>query len=871
MKSKEIRNSYLTFFEKKAHQIVDSSKVVPESDPTLLFTNAGMNQFKDTLLGKEKRDYTRAVSSQKCIRAGGKHNDLETVGKDGRHLTFFEMLGNWSFGDYYKKEAITYAWEYLTEVLKLNKNSLYVSVYKDDDESYKIWNETIGLDKARIFRFGDIEKGDDENFWSMGDIGPCGPCTEIYYDQEQIDKCSSNKCQVGCECDKYIELWNLVFMEFNRDSDGNFNPLPMKSVDTGLGLERLTAVLQKKESPFFTDLFDPIITKIEKISNIKINKENITPFRVICDHIRTLTFAITDGAMPSNEGRGYVLRRILRRASRYGKLLNIHNPFLYKIVDTVVNILGDVYNEITLQKEFVKEVIKSEEERFNLTLDNGIVLFNKKAESLLKENKKIFPGKEAFILYDTYGFPLDLTTIMAEEKGMTVDLKEYETEMKKQQNLARSSSAFKIDELEEKEWIVLNDKKENEFVGYNEYIVKTKIIKYRVKSDRIDLILFKTPFYPESGGQVSDTGIIKINEVEIEVFHSEKNSDYIINKGKIIKGTLHITNDSIAEAKINLIDRNETERNHTATHLLHKTLKEELGEHIKQAGSYVGPDKLRFDFTHYSSISEDKIKIIEEKINKIIQKQENVSWFWSDLKSALESGVTALFDEKYGDKVRVVKVNDYSAELCGGSHVENTAEINLFKIITETAVASGVRRIEALTGKEALNYYRKKDEILDSIEKLVQTDTNYLLNKINKLITENDSYKLKIKKLEEKLISGEVSDTKNKQFIINEVPVYSDYLENVDMKNMRMLSDKIMDKIKTGVVILGSSVEDKNFYIVKSSKNLPENFSAKSIINKINCAVNGRGGGKDIFASGGCESKDKLLNVFKEIKNIIKE
>lgn len=513
MNSNEVRKSFLDFFKSKVHTIVDSSSVVPLNDPTLLFTNAGMNQFKNVLLGKEKRNYSRAASSQKCIRAGGKHNDLEMVGRDGRHLTFFEMLGNWSFGDYYKKEAIQFAWEYLTGVLKIDKNRLYASVYKDDDEAYEIWHKVIGLEKSRIYRLGDIENGDEENFWSMGEIGPCGPCSEIYYDQgPDVIKCNNTNCTVECECGRFIELWNNVFMQYNRDSSGKFNPLPMQSVDTGLGLERLAAIMQNVPSIFYTDLFMPIIKVIEKISNKKFAHDNATPFRVISDHIRTLTFAIADGCLPSNEGRGYVLRRILRRAARFGKVLEINEPFLFRLVDTVGSILGETYPEIIDKRDYLKAVIKAEEERFNITLDNGITLFNKKAKTILSEGKTIFAGKDAFVLYDTYGFPLDLTIVMAEEKNLTVDEEEYNKEMEQQQKRARETAKFAIDSIEEVNWINVNNLKENSFDGYNNFTIKTKIIKYRQSKDRIDIILEKNPFYAESGGQVSDKGIIKAQD-----------------------------------------------------------------------------------------------------------------------------------------------------------------------------------------------------------------------------------------------------------------------------------------------------------------------------------------------------------------------
>lgn len=874
MTSNQIRNSFLEYFKSKNHTIVKSSSVIPENDPTLLFTNAGMNQFKNILLGKEKRDYTRAASVQKCIRAGGKHNDLESVGRDGRHLTFFEMLGNWSFGDYYKKEAIQFAWEYLTEIVKLDKNKLYVSVYTDDDESYNIWHKTIGLAKDRIFKFGDINKGDEENFWSMGDIGPCGPCSEIYYDQgANAVECSNPNCTVGCNCDRYIELWNNVFMEFNRTSTGKLNSLPMKSVDTGMGFERLTAILQNVNSAFLTDIFMPIIESIEKISGKKFNEETATPFRVICDHIRTLTFAIADGCLPSNEGRGYVLRRILRRVSRFGKLLDINHAFLFKLVDVVGIILGETYPEIIEKRDYIKEVIKSEEERFIMTLDNGIALFNKKVETILSEGKNIFPGKDAFILYDTFGFPLDLTKIMAEEKNLQVDINEYNIEMEKQQLRARISSTFKIDGIEESEWVEMKNFKSNEFIGYDNLAVKTSVVKFRKSDERVDLILEKTPFYAESGGQVSDTGKIRNENFEIEIFESEKVENYIINKGRLVKGDITKNNAVEVTALVDKERRFSIQRNHTVTHILQKCLRDILGDHIKQAGSYVGSDKMRFDFTHFTAVSKENLKLLEEKINSIIFRQLNVNWYNTKLQSALEEGVTALFGEKYGETVRVVKIMDsdkvFSAELCGGTHCTNTSEIGCFKILNESSVSAGIRRIEAITGIEAIKYFNNNLNLLNEISIILNCEPHNLLNKLKKIIQENEEQQKKMQELENKILIGINADDSLKIKEIKGVKFYTEFFENTDSKKLMQYSDKLLNKIKEGVLILGSNFEERIIYLVKVSKSITDKYQANRILNIINNVVSGSGGGKELIAQGGCKDKNKLLNFFNNIEKYI--
>jgi len=587
VKTYEIRKLFLEYFKELGHTIVESSPVIPLDDPTLLFTNAGMNQFKDTLLGKEKRTYTRAASAQKCIRAGGKHNDLENVGHTARHLTFFEMLGNWSFGDYYKLDAIKWAWVFLTEKIKLPPDRLYVSVYKDDDESYRIWNEIIGIPSERICRLGDIENGDEENFWSMGATGPCGPCTEIHYDTGAACNLNNPDCDVACDCDRFIEIWNNVFMEFNRDESGKLTPLKMKSVDTGMGLERLAAVLQKKNTNFDIDIFQPIITAVEKISGVKYS-DNPIPFRVISDHIRCVCFAIADGGLPSNEGRGYVLRRILRRALRYAKKLNINEPFLYRLADNVAASLGDVYKELLAKNEHIKRVVRAEEERFLQTLDRGIEIFGKIIGELSVSGRNIISGKDAFLLYDTFGFPLDLTELMAKEHNIKVDIDGFNLEMENQKEISKKHSKFAVDYSAEIKAFNLIDCPEidSAFIGYSNDSADTRIIGYReIQNNNIEIILKETPFYGESGGQVGDTGVIKNDIVELAVIDTLKSNNLNVCICKFIKGGIpELLKKSAVIAQVDTARRSAIKKNHTATHLLHKALRLTLGTHIEQSG-----------------------------------------------------------------------------------------------------------------------------------------------------------------------------------------------------------------------------------------------------------------------------------------------
>jgi len=744
MKSSEVREKFLSYFESQGHRRVASSSLVPQDDPTLLFTNAGMNQFKKVFLGQEKRDYKRAASSQKCMRAGGKHNDLENVGQTARHQTFFEMLGNFSFGDYFKKEAVAYAWEFCNKVLGLPKERLYITIYEKDDDAEKFWLATDSFLKGRIFRFGE-----KDNFWSMGETGPCGPCSELVYDQGEELGCGKPACGVGCECDRYLELWNLVFMQFDRDENGKLNSLPAPSVDTGMGLERTAAVLQRVNSNYETDLFMPIIQKVEKLCSKKYSpdKDGIS-FRVIADHIRALTFCIADGAIPSNEGRGYVLRRILRRAARHGRLLDLHQPFLYQLTDKVVETLGNVYPEIRAKKQHIDLVIKSEEEGFERTLDRGIELFESVVAKVLSNGGKVIPGEEVFKLYDTYGFPADLTEVMAEEKGLHADLEGFEKELEKQRERSRASGTFSAT-LGMSGTANSGLKSESRFVGYDTLEAESVVQEvWESPSGQQYLVLEVTPFYAEEGGQVGDTGKIKTEKADIKVGDTRKENEIILHLvsearvGKDLKG-------SKALAQVDKARRKAIIKNHTVTHLLHKALRDILGEHVHQAGSLVAPDRMRFDFTHFKALDSTTTDKIEYEVNQRIWENYDVIPLYDiPLEEAKKMGAMALFGEKYGDEVRVIKIGDYSLELCGGTHVRTTGEIGLFRITQETAVAAGVRRIEALTGEEAFKLIREERNQLAHSATMLKTEPENYIKRLESLLTEYKKYEQRVKELD---------------------------------------------------------------------------------------------------------------------------
>ena len=731
MNAKKIRSDFIKFFQDKDHRVIRSSPVVPFDDQTLLFTNAGMNQFKPIFLGSNKADYHRAVNTQKCIRVSGKHNDLEEVGVDVFHHTFFEMLGNWSFGDYYKKEAIKWSWELFTEVWGLDKSRLWVTVYKDDDEAHDIWLQETDIKKDRVLRFGE-----KDNFWEMGDTGPCGPCSEIhYYVGEEIEDQDPNGVN---NTDEYWELWNLVFIQYDRQGDGELIDLPEKHIDTGAGLERIVTVLQDKKSNYETDLFQPIIKGIETITGSKYLNDKV-PHHVISDHIRMLSFAIADGAMPSNEGRGYVLRRILRRASRFGRMLGTKEPFLFKLVDYLIDVMGESFPELVEKKIHIEKVIESEESSFNSTLERGLSHFEK---YISKHKGNAIPGKEAFKLYDTYGFPLDLTQLMAREQGLEVDEIGFHDNMKKQRDRAKASGNFK-QVSSDLSWVVISDSKDSIFLGYEQIESQSQICKYAITDDYTVLVLDKTPFYAESGGQIGDTGVIKIGDDTLTVMDCQKNGDEIHH---ICSGSFN--NEKLLEPVLCIIDLNRRQRirkNHTATHLLHAALKKTLGDHIQQAGSLVHPDYLRFDLTHSEKISNDEVSKIENLVNDEIQKNVKLDISIKNFDVAKSEGAEALFGEKYGDKVRVISIGDFSMELCGGTHVNRTGDIGLLKITEESSLAAGVRRMVAVTGPEAINYFQNKVSIVQELQGILGAKSDEISSRVSHLIDERKVLEKKLK------------------------------------------------------------------------------------------------------------------------------
>jgi alanyl-tRNA synthetase len=857
MTSAEIREQFLDFFKNKEHRIVPSSPVVPFDDPTLLFTNAGMNQFKDIFLGTGKRDYKRAVDTQKCIRVSGKHNDLEEVGHDTYHHTFFEMLGNWSFGDYYKKEAIKWGWELLTDVWKLPKERLWATVYRNDEEAFNFWKSETNINPKHILRFDE-----KDNFWEMGETGPCGPCSEIHIN---LSDDFENPAWVNAGKPECIELWNLVFIQYNRDEKGKLHELPAKHIDTGMGFERMCAVLQGKNSNYDTDVFLPLIEAVSKKSGFKYeNEEEKIPMRVIADHIRTLTFAISDGAVPGNDGRGYVLRRILRRAARYGRKLNLHKPFLFELVDLLVKNMSSVFPEIKDKKEYVKKVIKAEEESFNATLDRGIELFDEVIKDLRKQNKNIIPGKDVFKLYDTYGFPVDLTNIMAKENGFAIDEAGFNNLMEEQKEKGREASKEKFASVN----ISINDLKgfdlagesKSEFTGYDELKSESKIIGHKKENGNDLLLLDKTPFYVEAGGQIDDHGEIATDRSNLRVIDVTKVDNKIIHvveneqSSPVIPGTNVI-------AKVDEERRWDIMRNHTATHFLHSALRQILGTHVHQAGSYVGPDRLRFDFTHFTKLTESELKDIESLVNEELRKSIPLQHHRNiPFDVAKKMGALMFFGDKYGDKVNVVQFGEFSKEFCGGTHVQNSSQIGLFKIISESSIASGIRRIEAVTGSGVEQYIQHQIELMKQHEdKLAE-----LIEEKKKLEKENSELKLKGKLGQ---IDSVVSNFKD----VNGIKIYKARVNADNMDELKSFGDELRNKINNGVGILFSELEGKVGIVCVVSDDLikDKKLSAGKIVGEVAKLVGGGGGGRPHLATAGGKDIEKIPSALKEAENII--
>lgn len=876
MTGSEMREKFLKYFEENGHAVVASSSLIPKDDPTLLFTNSGMVQFKNCFLGLENRGYTRAASSQKCVRAGGKHNDLENVGYTARHHTFFEMLGNFSFGDYFKKESIFWGWDFLTRVMGIPKEKLWITIYQDDDQAFEIWNKEMGVPAERIVRMGM-----ESNFWMMGETGPCGPCSEILYDQGPGVGCGRPECSVHCDCDRHLEIWNHVFTQFDRDKDGNFHPLPKPNIDTGMGLERLAAIVQGVTSNYDTDIFMPIIRRIEELSGKKYGADcdNDVSMRVIADHSRAVTFLIGDGVLPSNEGRGYVLRRILRRAARHGKLLGMDKPFLHDVVPTVVNLMKNPYSDLVDRESYIRKVIINEEQRFSETLDSGLRILSEEVERLKKSGGTVVPGDVVFKLYDTFGFPVDLTADIVKKDNLTLDNEGFEKAMEAQREKARESWKGSGEQAVSDEYKKLSIKGvSTEFAGYRgitgmkSYV--TAILKKDVEVDSIsagdnaEVFVARTPFYGEIGGQIGDTGAIRAKGTVFEVWDTQRPlEDLISHIGKLKKGTLRVGDPVLL--KVESGTRRAIEANHTGTHVLNAALKMVLGDHIKQAGSLVNPERLRFDFTHFSKIEDDELVRIETIANDHIRKNIPVITRILAKEEAMKTGAAAVFDEKYGDTVRLVQIDDYSKELCGGTHVNRTGDIGFLKIVSESSVAAGVRRIEAVTGREAVKYVKREEEELRKAAALLRAGTHEVADRTEKLLKHQRELEKEIETLKGKLASKDSADLLNKAKDVNGIKVLSTLVDAPDVKTLRDFGDKLRDRIQSGIILLGSKTGDKAMLLCLVTKDLTNKYDAGKIVKQIAPIVGGSGGGRPDMAQAGGTKPENLQQALVKLDELL--
>ncbi|BBH45022.1 alanine--tRNA ligase [Pseudomonas sp. KU43P] len=852
MKSAEIREAFLRFFEEQGHTRVASSSLIPNNDPTLLFTNAGMNQFKDCFLGAEKRAYTRAVSSQKCVRAGGKHNDLENVGYTARHHTFFEMLGNFSFGDYFKRDAITFAWTFLTsdKWLNLPKEKLWVTVYASDDEAYDIWTKEVGVPAERMVRIGDNKGAPyaSDNFWTMGDTGPCGPCTEIFYDHG-ADIWGGPPGSPEEDGDRYIEIWNNVFMQFNRTADGVLHPLPAPSVDTGMGLERISAVMQHVHSNYEIDLFQNLLSAAAQA--IGCSNDGQASLKVVADHIRSCGFLIADGVLPSNEGRGYVLRRIIRRACRHGNKLGAKGSFFYQIVAALAAEMGEAFPELKGQQAHIERVLKAEEEQFAKTLEQGLRILE---QDLAQLEGKVVPGDVVFKLYDTYGFPMDLTADIARERELSIDEAGFEREMDAQRERARSASAFGMDYNS-----LVKVDTATEFLGYDATEGQGKIIALYKDGQSVDqlgegeqgvVVLDRTPFYAESGGQVGDSGFLQAGAARFDVRDTTKTGGAFLHHGVVASGALVIG--SPVEAKVDADVQHATSLNHSATHLLHEALRQVLGEHVQQKGSLVDSQRLRFDFSHFEAVTPAQIKALEDIVNREVRKNTPVETELTDIETAKRKGAMALFGEKYGDTVRVLSMGgDFSVELCGGIHAKRTGDISLFKIISEGGVASGVRRIEAVTGAAALAYLNAAEEQVKEAAQLVKGNRDNLIDKLSAVLERNRQLEKQLEQLQAKAASAAGDDLSSAAVEVKGAKVLAARLDGQDGKALLALVDQLKNKLGHAVILLGSEHEGKVVLVAGVTKDLSSQLKAGDLMKQAAAKVGGKGGGRPDMAQGG--------------------
>ncbi|MBI5167183.1 MAG: alanine--tRNA ligase [candidate division NC10 bacterium] len=875
MSGSDVRRSFLNYFHSRGHTIVPSSSLVPKADPTLLFTNAGMVQFKDVFLGVEKRDYKRAVSSQKCVRAGGKHNDLENVGRTARHHTFFEMLGNFSFGDYFKEGAIEYGWEYLTVELGLPPGKLWATIYQDDDEAFQLWQKIAGLPGERIVRMGE-----KDNFWAMGDTGPCGPCSEIVIDQGEGVGCGRKECDIYCGCDRYLELWNLVFMQFDRSPDGKLTPLPKPSIDTGAGLERISAVLQGVKSNFEIDLLRPLIAFVGELSGNRYGEDAKTDvsLRVIADHCRATTILLSDGVLPSNEGRGYVLRRILRRGLRHGRLLGLEEPFMYRATGLVVDLMKDAYPELHETRDYVARLTLHEEERFAHTIQAGLSLFEDLLEGLQAKGQAQIPGTEIFRLYDTYGFPLDLMQELAAEQGLMLDEAGFALEMEGQRAKAKAAWVGSGEVGVESLYKELASQVHIRFLGYETLEVeapvlalvkKGTLIERAAQGEEVEVLLAETPFYGEAGGQVGDRGTLSAAGFYAEVYDTKLPlSGLTVHRVRVKNG--EIAKGQAVRAKVDPGHRQATALNHTATHLLQAALRQVLGDHIKQAGSLVAPDRLRFDFTHFSPMSDRELERVEDLVNEKVRQNLPVKVGMSALEEALNRGAMALFGERYGDVVRVVEIPEFSLELCGGTHVQATGDIGIFKVVTEGGVAAGVRRIEALTGKAAYEYIRKEEETLEEAALLVKSRPAELPEKLERLLATLRERDKEIERLQSRLVTGSLARLLEGVQRVGGVQVVAAEVEAMEPKGLRELADALKARLGSGVIVLGSAGDSKVNWVAMVTPDLVSRLHAGRLVKEVAQVTGGSGGGRPDLAEAGGRDVNKLKEALVAVISIIR-
>jgi len=880
MKGKEIRRRFLEYFESHGHTRVESSSMVPQDDPTLLFVNSGMVQFKTVFMGEERREYNRATTSQRCVRAGGKHNDLENVGYTARHHTFFEMLGNFSFGDYFKEDAIKFAWEFLIKELGLPAEQMWVSVFDDDDDAFELWEKVADLPKGRIVRLGE-----KDNFWAMGDTGPCGPCSEIHIDQGPEAGCKRPDCAVGCDCDRFLELWNLVFMQFNRSADGIMTPLPKPSIDTGMGLERVAAVLQGKLNNYDTDLFQPVIQKLEALSGKEYlaDEADTVAMRVIADHARATTFLVADGVLPANEGRGYVLRRVMRRAIRYGRSLGLTKPFMDAVTKEVTKTMQDAHTHLAGNVDLLSKVVVNEEVRFSETLEHGLSLLDEEITRLQKENQRMIQGDFIFKLYDTFGFPVDIVRDISLERGVEFDAAGFASAMEHQRTQSRASQkgeSVRILGKGVQELIATGNK--SEFVGYNRLQAESAIFGLLNQEGNVcdaigvgnngQLFVATTPFYAESGGQAGDRGVVSWQAGKgIITATVSEGEGIILHAVQVTEGCLSAA--ETVQLRVMVSERTECAANHTATHLLQAALKELLGDHIKQAGSRVTPDRLRFDFTHFSQLSSEERDAIEKRVNEKIRANISTETAVLDREHAIEQGATALFGEKYGDSVRVVSLSDYSKELCGGTHVFATGCIGLFLIISEGGIAAGVRRIEALTGRAALEYVQSQGRREQKICNLLTVIPDNITVKLEAMAANTKNLEKQVAALSTELASSDLGDLLANGTEIDGVRVVAAVIPLDSPKTLREVGDKLRSDLGSGVAVLGGEINGKAALLAIVSKDLTGRIKAGNLVNKVAAIVGGKGGGRPDMAQAGGSMPDKLheaiSSVVDHVRNLL--